>query len=275
MFISFQTAEIMVMKQSFNLLIGAILLAVQVATSTTRGTASAEEPTFRAIAFYNTKGEKPHVQFATDALAFYRKLAADKNFVFDSTTDWNNINADYLANYQVVLWLNDSAHSKEQRAAFEQYMEHGGAWLGFHVSGYNDKGTKWPWFVQFLGGAVFHSNNWPVGPDKVKLAVDTNDHPVTRRLPKFYDAPPNEFYQWEPSPRLNSDVQILVTLDPSNFPLGKKDVLTGGDVPVVWTNTKYKMVYMVLGHGDQSGVFSSTTQNMMFEDALLWLGEKK
>jgi uncharacterized protein len=262
------------MKQSFNLVVGA-LLAVSVVTLATGENASAEEPKFRAVAFYNTKVEKAHVKFATDALAFYGKLAADKNFVLDSTTDWNNLNADYLAKYQVVLWLNDSAHAPEQRTAFEQYMDHGGAWLGFHVSGYNDKQTNWPWFVQFLGGAVFYSNNWPVGPEKVKLTVDTNDHPVTRRLPKSYDAPPNEIYKWDPSPRLNSDVQVLVTLDPANYPLGRKDVLTEGDVPVVWTNTKYKMVYTVFGHGDESGVFSSPTQNMMFEDALLWLGEKK
>ena len=69
------------------------------------------------------------------------------------------MNEENLAKYQVVLWLNDSPHVKEQQAEFQNYMEHGGAWLGFHVSGYNDKNTKWTWFVQFLGGAVFHSNN--------------------------------------------------------------------------------------------------------------------
>src|SRR5215471_7727369 len=153
------------MKQSIKLVAG--FLAVYVAMFASRGMASAEEPKFRAVAFYNTKVEKAHVRFATDAIAFYEKLAAEKNFVFDSTDDWNNLKTDFLARYQVVLWLNDSAHSQEQRSAFEQYMEHGGAWLGFHVSGYNDKDTKWPWFVQFLGGAVFYSNNWPVGPDKV------------------------------------------------------------------------------------------------------------
>ncbi|HEY2760145.1 MAG TPA: ThuA domain-containing protein, partial [Pirellulales bacterium] len=191
------------------------------------------------------------------------------------TTDWSKLNAENLANYQVVLWLNDSAHTADQRAAFEDYMEHGGGWLGFHVSGYNDKDTHWPWFVQFLGGAVFYTNNWPVGPDTVKLIVDTNDHPVTKRLPKSYDAPPNEFYQWKPSPRLNKDVQVLVTLDPSNYPMGKKDVLTEGDIPVVWTNTRYRMLYIEMGHGDKSGILSNPTQNMMYEDAILWLGDKK
>ena len=124
-----------------------------------------------------------------------------------------------------------------------------------------------------MGGAVFNSNNWPLEPGTVKLTVDTNDHPVRRRLPKSFDAPPNEFYQWKPSPRLSENVQVLLTLDPSNYPLGKKVALSEGDIPVVWTNTKYRMVYMVMGHGDEKGVFASPTQNMLFEDALLWLGE--
>ena len=32
-------------------------------------------------------------------------------------------------------------------------MEAGGAWMGFHAAGYNDKDTGWLWFVDFLGGA--------------------------------------------------------------------------------------------------------------------------
>jgi uncharacterized protein len=248
-----------------------MVLAVAAASTTSRG----EEPKFKAVAFYSTNVEKPHADFAKDALAFYGKLAKEKNFVLDSTTDWSNVNPELLANYNVVIWLNNSVFQPDQRKAFEDYMEHGGAWLGFHVSGYNDKDTHWPWFVKLMGGAVFNNNNWPVGPGMVKLRVDTNDHPVTRRLPKSFDAPANEFYQWIPSPRLNKDVTVLVTLDPSNYPLGKKDILNEGDIPVVWTNTKYKMVYIVMGHGDATGIFSSPTQNKLMEDALLWLGEKK
>ena len=89
-------------------------------------------------------------------------------------------------------------------------------------------------------------------------------------LPQNGDAVRNRDIQ----ARLDKDVTVLLTLDPSNYPLGKKDVLSEGDIPVVWTNTKYKMVYIVMGHGDASGIFSSPTQNLMMEDALLWLGEK-
>ena len=50
-----------------------------------------------------------------------------------------------------------------------------------------------------------------------------------------------------------------------------KDTLTAGDLPVVWTNTKYKMLYCNMGHGDK--VFTSDTQNQLFRNAILWLGE--
>jgi hypothetical protein len=253
----------------------ALLTAVSHVALTHNQTASAEEPKFRAIAFYSTTVEKAHVDFAKDALEFYAKLAKEQNFVFDSTTDWSNHNHNYLAKYDVVMWLNQSTWSKDQRAAFEEYMKNGGAWLGFHVSGYNDKDSHWPWFVEFLGGAVFNNNNWPVGPPATKMHVDTTDHPATKRLPESYDAPPNEWYQWVPSPRLSKDVTVLITIDPSAFPIGKKDVLTGGDVPIAWTNKNYKMIYTCMGHGDSSGVFSSEIQNKFLEDALLWLGEKK
>jgi uncharacterized protein len=67
-------------------------------------------------------------------------------------------------------------------------------------------------------------------------------------------------------------VKVLVTLEPSNFPLGLKDTLTGGDLPVVWTNTKFKMIYMNMGHGDK--IFTDAEQDFMFEDTLLWLGRR-
>jgi type 1 glutamine amidotransferase len=168
----------------------------------------------------------------------------------------------------VVLWLNEFPHTGEQRRAFERYMEHGGAWLGFHVSAYNDKDTHWPWFVDFLGGAVFYNNSWP--PLPAKLIVDDTRHPATRRLPQHYTAPINEWYGWRPDPRSNKDVRVLITLDPANFPLGKKDILHGGDIPVVWTNTKFRMIYLNMGHGDHN--FDSPIQDRLFEDALIWLG---
>ncbi|MDB4900924.1 MAG: ThuA protein [Mucilaginibacter sp.] len=231
--------------------------------------AFAQTPKFKVLAFYSTIVESDHVDFAKDAIKFYSKMAVEKGFAFDTTQNWDKLNTENLKNYKVVIWLNDFPHTEAQREVFEKFMENGGGWLGFHVAGYNDHTTNWPWYVNFLGGAIFYNNNWP--PLPAKLIVDDNTHPATKRLPKGYIAPINEWYGWKPDPRDNKDVKVLVTLSPSNYPLGKKDIISSGDIPVVWTNTKYKMIYMNMGHGDQ--IFNSTIQNKMFEDAILWLGE--
>jgi hypothetical protein len=229
--------------------------------------AAPAHPRYRVLAFYSNTVERDHVDFAYDAIRFYGDLAARKNFAFDTTSNWENCN-DSLKKYQVVLWLNDFPHTEEQRLAFQHYMEQGGAWFGFHVAGYNDRTTHWPWFVHFLGDAVFYNNSWP--PLPAKLIVDDRSHPAARRLPGRYTGPINEWYGWKPNPRNNKDIKVLITLDPANYPLGKKDIIPGGDIPVAWTNRRYKMLYVNMGHGDQN--LSSPVQNHLFEDGLEWLG---
>src|SRR5579872_1795484 len=227
----------------------------------------AQQPRFRVLAFHSPTAELDHVQFAESALKFFGVLAEKDSFIFDSTTDWADLNPSNLKKYQIVVWLTDSPANAEQRLAFQQYMEGGGAWLGFHAAGYNDKDTNWPWYVGFLGGAVFHINSWP--PLPANLVVGDRTSPVVADVPAAFVAPANEWYVWKPSPRLDKDVRVLVTFDPANYPLGLKDVLMSGDLPVVWTNTKYKMIYMNMGHGDK--IFTSATQNKLIEDALLSL----
>jgi uncharacterized protein len=230
--------------------------------------ASAQPPKLHVLVFYSTNVERDHVDFAQQALTFFSEAAMRDNFEFESTTNWDDLNPQRLAGIQIVMWLNNSAQTVPQRTAFEQYMEHGGGWFGFHFAAYNDTDTHWPWFVKFLGGAVFYGNNWP--PLPAMLNVDDKTSPVTRHLPEHFLFPANEWYSWQPNPRANKDVKVLVTLDPSNFPLGFKDTLTGGDIPVVWTNTRYRMIYMNMGHGDK--IFSDPRQNQFFEDALQWVG---
>jgi type 1 glutamine amidotransferase len=258
-------------KKASTLYAFVVGLAVVIFPSASAGQHPSEHAPFHALAFYTTQGEQDHIDFALQAVRFYGDLAKKDNFSFASTTDWNDMSADKLKNIQLVIWLNDFPHTPEQRKAFEDYMTHGGAWLGFHVAAYNDDSTHWPWFVDFLGGAVFFGNNWP--PLPAKLVVDDHTHAVTQGLPGTFTAPANEWYIWKPSPRLSKDVKILLTLDPQNYPIGLKDTITGGDCPVVWTNTRFHMIYVNMGHGDK--IFTSAVQNKLFEDAILWLGIHK
>lgn len=244
-----------------------VSIAVAIMLFTSARTTSAQFPRFKVLAFYSRVVESDHVEFAFEAISFFKDLTSGDGFVFDTTSNMNDLKSSSLKNYSVVMMLNDFPHDQSQRDAFRKYMEEGGGWFGFHVAAYNDRSTKWPWLLEFLGGGVFYRNSWP--PIPAKLVVDDNDNPVTKGLPGSFVSPINEWYQWKPSPRERKNIKVLVTLSPDNYPLGLKDIVPDGDFPVVWTNTDYRMIYMNMGHG--RGIFSDATQNKLIIDGLRWV----
>ena len=223
----------------------------------------AKAPRFKALIYYTQHAEEAHVQFAEQATTFFKKLNYGDGFVLDITTDFSKYPYEKLKEYNVIIMLNTSPNTKAERDAFEQYMENGGGWVGFHAAAYNDKNTHWPWFVKFLGGGVFYCNNWP--PQPVLVEVDNEEHPVTKNLPASFVAPASEWYQWTPSPRQNKDVEVLLSLSPKNYPLGIKDVVNFGDFPIVWSNKNYRMIYLNMGHGDEE--FIDGTQYLLLVNA--------
>ena len=230
----------------------------------------AKAPRFKALIYYTQHAEEAHVQFAEQATTFFKKLNYGDGFVLDITTDFSKYPYEKLKEYNVIIMLNTSPNTKAERDAFEQYMENGGGWVGFHAAAYNDKNTQWPWFVNFLGGGVFYCNNWP--PQPVLVEVDNEEHPVTKNLPASFVAPASEWYQWTPSPRQNKDVEVLLSLSPKNYPLGIKDVVNFGDFPIVWSNKNYRMIYLNMGHGDEE--FIDGTQNLLLVNAFRWVVSK-
>jgi type 1 glutamine amidotransferase len=227
----------------------------------------AREPRFKALVYYTEHAEKAHVDFALQGVEFFRKLNYGDGYILEVTTDLSAYPYEKLRDYDIVIMLNASPSSGEQREAFRQYMENGGGWMGFHAAAYNDRNTKWPWFVDFLGGGVFYCNNWP--PQPVKVELDDSQHPITKTLPTSFIIPESEWYQWNPSPRLNKDVEVLVSISQDNYPLGIKDVVNFGDFPVVWTNRNYRMIYLNMGHGDDE--FTDATQKLLFINAFRWV----
>ena len=224
----------------------------------------ASAPRFKALIHYEPHAEEAHVQFDKQAIEFFHKLTYGEGWLMDVTTSLADYPYEKLKEYSIIVSLNAAPGGAAQREAFEKYMENGGGWMGFHASAYNDRNTKWPWFNKFLGCGMFYCNNWP--PQPALVECETQEHPVTCSLPQSFVAPASEFYQWQPDPRSNPDIRILASLSPRNFPLGLKDIVFGGDFPVVWSNTRYRMVYINMGHGDQC--FSDATQNLLFVNAL-------
>lgn len=224
-------------------------------------------PRFKALVYYSEQVEEAHRVFAGEGVEFFRRLNYGDGYKLDVTKTLTGYTYEKLREYDVIVMLNNAPTAKDERDAFQKYMENGGGWIGFHAAAYNDKNTNWPWFVDFLGGGVFYCNNWP--PQPAKLTVDNATHPVVKNLPESFIAPESEWYQWNPSPRKNSDVEVLLSLSPDNYPIGIKDVISFGDFPVVWTNKNYRMVYLNMGHGDDE--FTDATQKLLFVNAFRWV----
>ena len=227
----------------------------------------AHGPRFKALLYYDLGAEGAHVEFDKQALRFFRKLTYGNGFILDETTSLDGYRYEKLREYNVVIMLNAAVKGDEERNAFQKYMENGGGWMGFHAAAYNDKNTRWPWFNEFLGCGQFYCNNWP--PQAALVVCDKRRHPVTRSLPKSFVIPASEFYQWQPSPRKCKDVEVLLSISPKNYPFGIKDVVKFGDFPIVWTNKRFRMIYLNMGHGDEE--FMDGTQNLLFVNAFRWV----
>ena len=257
--------------------------------------AQSSAPKFKAIAFYTGKNDLAHISFVHEANKWFPKMAAQYNFTYDSTTNWGNLNSNFLSHYQVVLFLDTRPEVPAQREAFQSYMENGGAWMGFHFSGFaltpSDYPQNWDWYHEnFLGSGEYVSNTWR--PTSAILRVEDRSFPATRHLPATFKSAPNEWYRWKNDLRKNPDIKILLSTDPASFPLGTGpklyEIWHSGYYPVVWTNTKYKMMYLNMGHNDMdyehkfdntnrtlSYTFDNEIQDKLIIDGLLWLGSGK
>ncbi|MCP9753210.1 ThuA domain-containing protein [Ferruginibacter sp. HRS2-29] len=248
-------------------------------------------PKFKAIGFYTGKNDQAHISFLHEANKWFSSMASTHNFEYDSTGDWNNLNDTFLKKYQVVIFLDTRPESPARRAAFEKYMKNGGAWIGFHFAAFAMNGSgilqDWTWYHNdFLGSGEYVSNTWR--PTSAVLRVEQK-HPVTRNFPTTFRSSPNEWYRWKNDLRKNPDIKILVSIDSSSFPLGTgpkpHEIWHSGYYPVVWANTKYKMIYFNMGHNDidyehnsdkeLSFTFGNPLQDKLVLNSLLWLGSKK
>jgi hypothetical protein len=254
--------------------------------------AQSPAPQFRVIAFYTGKEDLAHISFVHEANQWFPRMAAKYHFAYEATTNWNDLNLEFLSHYQVVLFLDTRPEVPAQRAAFQHYMEHGGAWMGFHFAGFaltpSAYPQNWDWYHNvFLGSGEYVSNTWR--PTSAVLRVEDTNTPATRGLPETFKSQPNEWYRWQNDLRTNTDVKILLSIDPASFPLGtgpkQYEIWHDGYYPVVWTNKRFKMLYVNMGHNDMdyehkfdssnktlSFTFANEIQDRLILDGLLWLG---
>lgn len=277
------------MQKRSRLLLALLLLSIMFAFPAF----SAGKPKFSVIAFFTAKNDRAHISFVHEANRWFSEMAKDYDFRYDSTNNWNNLNLDFLRNYQIVIFLDTRPEAPEQRAAFKEYMESGGAWMGIHFSAFalNNSGVpqNWDWYHNtFLGSGEYKGNTWR--PTAAVLRNEYKKHPAMKGIPGKFTAAPNEWYSWKNDLRKNPDIRILLSIDTTSFPLGTGpkpyEIWHSGYYPVVWTNKNFRMIYINMGHNDidyenktnreLSFTFTNETQNRFMINSLFWLaGEKQ
>ncbi len=245
--------------------------------------------TYKVLAFYTAKNDQAHVSFVHEANRWFSGISKKNHFKYVATNDWNRLNPDTLSHYQVVIFLDTRPELPAQRKAFQDYIENGGAFMGFHFSAFaltpSTFQQDWDWYHErFLGSGEYKSNTWR--PTSAILKVENQRHPATKHLPETFKSQPNEWYAWNNNLRTNPDIEVLLSVDPSSYPLGTgpkpHEIWHSGDYPVVWTNKRYRMIYINMGHNDidyehgtnkdLSFTFTNKIQNRLVLDALKWLG---
>jgi uncharacterized protein len=251
------------------------------------GAVAAEPPAprFRVVAFYDGTVEEAHLSFVREANRWLEETARQDGFGYEATTDWGELEPGFLSRCRVVLFLDARPDVPAQRAAFREYMEKGGGFMGFHFAGFaltpSEYPQDWSWYhEELLGAGSYRGNTWR--PTSAVLRVEAPGHPALRGLPATFVAAPNEWYSWERDLRQNPAVQVLLAIDPSSFPLGTgpkpHEIWHEGYYPVVWTNRNYHMAYLNMGHNDLdekggtlSSTFASASQNQLIRQLLHWV----
>lgn len=274
-----------------SIIILTLILSLLTGCQAKSGKTASDHEKFKVLGFYSelNESEEAHLGVVREANKWFTAMGAKYNFVYDSTNTWNDLNDKKLADYNVVIFFDRRPDSLPQREAFQKFIENGGGWMGFHFAGFaltpSGVPQNWDWYHNtFLGSGEYKGNTWR--PTSAVLRVEDRTHPATKNLPETFVSAPNEWYSWKNDLRTNPDIKILLSIDSTSFPLGTGpklfEIWHSGYYPVVWTNTKFRMLYINMGHNDFdydikpekeiSFTFQNETQNKLILDGILWLG---
>jgi uncharacterized protein len=211
------------------------------------------------LIFSKTNGFRDDEQIRA-ANAALEKLAHARGWSTFTTENAAVFNPEQLRVFRTVVWNSVSGDvlTTAQRAAFKDWLEQGGGFVGLHGAG-GDPSYKWRWYVEDLIGAQFIGHTLSPQFQRARLVVEDRDHPATRGLDAEWIRT-DEWYSFDRSPRAGG-YRILISLDEASYSphekiplLVNKDLRMGRDHPVVWAHCvgKGRAFYSALGRQAQA-----------------------
>ncbi len=184
---------------------------------------AAAAPKFKVLVYSETQGFR-HDSIET-GIARIEQLGAANNFAGDATEDSTAFRANNLRKYDAVIFLSTTGDvlNNNQQAAFENYIQDGGGYVGIHAAA----DTEYDWaFYGNLVGAYFKSHP---AIQQATVKVADKDHPSTKHLPDRW-VRTDEWYDYRSNPR--GDVHVLATLDETTYT--GENMGTQSDHPIAW-----------------------------------------
>jgi type 1 glutamine amidotransferase len=224
------------------------------------------------LIFSKTSGfrDEPGIQASNAALA---AISEERGWPYFITENGAVMNPEQLAKFKLVVWNNTSGDplTEEQRAAFKNWVESGGSYLGLHGAGgdpiENHGHTSladWKWYVETLVGAQFVVHSGIVPGD---IHIEDRKSPVTRNLPAVWHRS-EEWYAFSASPRPRPGFHILASVDEKSYDPGRATM--GSDHPLVWWHCAGKghALYSALGHA--GSMYAEPLMIRFLDNALSW-----
>ena len=212
---------------------------------------------YRILVFSKTEGFRH--DSIEPGIAAIQALGTEHQFGVTATEDAAYFNADTLAQYAAVVFLNTTGDvlNERQQAAFEAYIQQGGGFVGVHAAA--DTEYDWAWYGGLV--AAYFDSHPRVQPANV-LATDRH-HPATAVLPQSWNHT-DEWYNYNINPR--SSVHVLGVVQESSYEGGEM----GPDHPIIWAH-EYdggRSIYTGLGHTIES--YSEPLMQAHLHGAIAW-----
>lgn len=142
-------------------------------------------------------------------VATFQALGQSNDFEVVQTENSGDFNTTNLSQYKVVVFLNTTGDvlNNTQQAAFENYIQSGGSFMGVHAA--TDTEYDWPWYGQLVGA---YFNGHPK-IQEANLEVVNRSHSSTAHLMGDWTRT-EEWYNFKD---IYSGINPLIMLDESTY----------------------------------------------------------
>ncbi|MFI5450832.1 ThuA domain-containing protein [Pedobacter sp. UC225_61] len=189
------------------------------------------------LIFSLTKGY--HHASIADGIIAIKKLGLENRITVDTTTDVRLFTPENLKKYKALVFLSptgSSVFNNEQKAAFKQYINNGGGFIGIHAA--TDCNFEWEWYGKMVGG--FFDSHPKVQDAKLNIIEPKNK--IVKGLPQPWPHK-DEWYNFK---SFNTSVNVLIKVDETSYQGGTMK----NDHPISWYHNFEggKVFYTALGH---------------------------